>query len=152
MQEGNEAERRAVTRLAAGFDEGQPGGVRSALEGRGPSHTTNMKHMAMKINSSTNISKYLFSYFLLWTSFRSIQLIMRITLFKKMLAEYYFKNYFFLLSLNTTSSYKPRAKTRRTRNFATRQVYRKDKNVAPRFKGNQLERLWPHLRLEKKSN
>ena len=100
MQEGNEAERRDVTRLAAGFDECQPGGVRSALEGRGPSHTTNIKHMAMKIKSSSNISKYLFSYFLLWASFRSIQLIMRITLLKKFLAEYYFKNYFFC-SLST---------------------------------------------------
>ena len=39
-QERSEAERRATTCPAAGFDEGQPGGAQKSPEGERPSHTT----------------------------------------------------------------------------------------------------------------
>ena len=44
MQERSEAERRAITSPAAGFDEGRPEVARSAAKKGRPSHTTNMKY------------------------------------------------------------------------------------------------------------
>ena len=51
MQDRSKGQIRASTGPAAGFDEGRPGGPRSAQQGR-PSHTTNIEIIAlMKINS-----------------------------------------------------------------------------------------------------